>query len=205
MLKQIIFLFLVFRMFIFKLSCSLFFHPHQKSPQFLFIFSHRVVSSAYMNLLILFMEILIPSCDSSSLTFPMMYSACKLNKQGDIIYPCHTPFPIWNQSVVPCLVLTCFLTCIQVSQEAGKMLLHSQIFKKFPQFVVILTVQDFLLISEAAIFLELPCFLYDPTNVDNLISGFSAFSKPSLYIQKFSVQVLLKPILKDFEHKLASM
>ena len=99
----------------------------------------------------------------------------------------------------------CFLTCIQVSQEAGKMLLHSQIFKKFPQFVVILTVQDFLLISEAAIFLELPCFLYDPTNVDNLISGFSAFSKPSLYIQKFSVHVLLKHSLNNFEHYLASM
>ena len=53
--------------------------------------------------------------------------------------------------------------------------------------------------------MEFPCFLYDPTNVGNLISGSSAFSKPSLYTWKFSVHVLLKPSLKDFEHTLAGM
>ena len=59
--------------------------------------------------------------------------------------------------------------------------------------------------AEVDVFLESPCFLYDPTNVGNLISGSSAFSKPSLYIWKFSVHVLLRPSLKDFEHNFASM
>ena len=66
----------------------------------------RVVSSAYLKLLILLPEILIPACASSSPAFLMMYSACKLNKQGDNIQPWRTSFPIWNQSVVPCPVLT---------------------------------------------------------------------------------------------------
>ena len=66
----------------------------------------RVVPSAYLRLLIFFLAILIPACASSSLAFHIMYSAYKLNKQGDNIQPWHTPFPIWNQSVVPCLVLT---------------------------------------------------------------------------------------------------
>ena len=64
------------------------------------------VSSAYLRLLILLLAILIPACASSSPAFLMMYSACKLNKQGDNRQPWHTPFPIWNQSVVPCPVLT---------------------------------------------------------------------------------------------------
>ena len=66
----------------------------------------RVVSSAYLRLLIFLLGILIPVCDSSSLAFHMMYSAYKLNKQRDNIQPWHTPFPIWNESVVPCPVLT---------------------------------------------------------------------------------------------------
>ena len=66
----------------------------------------RVVSSAYLRLLIFLLAILIPVCDSSSLAFHMMYSAYKLNKQGNNIQPWRTPFPIWNQSVVPCPVLT---------------------------------------------------------------------------------------------------
>ena len=66
----------------------------------------RVVSSAYLRLLIFLLEILIPAYASSSLAFLMMYSAYKLNKQGDNIQPWHTPFLIWNQSVVPCPVLT---------------------------------------------------------------------------------------------------
>ena len=59
--------------------------------------------------------------------------------------------------------------------------------------------------AEVDVFLEFSCFLYDPTDVDNLISGSSAFSKSSLNIWKFSVHVLLKPDLKDFEHYFASM
>ena len=66
----------------------------------------RVVSSAYLRLLIFLPAILIPACASSSLAFLMMYSAYKLNKQGDNIQPWCTPFPIWKQSVVPCPVLT---------------------------------------------------------------------------------------------------
>ena len=66
----------------------------------------RVVSSAYLRLLIFLPAILIPSCASSSLAFHMMYSAYILNKQVDNIYPWPTPSPIWNQSVVPCPVLT---------------------------------------------------------------------------------------------------
>ena len=59
--------------------------------------------------------------------------------------------------------------------------------------------------AEVDIFLEFPCVLYDPTNVGNLNSGSSAFSKPSLHTLKFLVHVLLRPSLKDFEHYLASM
>ena len=66
----------------------------------------RVVPSAYLRLLIFLLAILIPACASSSLAFHMMYSAYKLNKQGDNIQTWCTPFPIWNQSVVPCLILT---------------------------------------------------------------------------------------------------
>ena len=66
----------------------------------------RVVSSAYLRLLIFLLANLIPACASSTPVFLMMYSANKLNNQGDNIQPWHTPFPIWNQSVVPCPVLT---------------------------------------------------------------------------------------------------
>ena len=66
----------------------------------------RVVSSAYLRLLIFLLAVLMPACASSSPAFLMMYSTCKLNKQGNDIQPWCTPFPIWNQSVVPCTVLT---------------------------------------------------------------------------------------------------
>ena len=66
----------------------------------------RVVSSAYLTLLIFLLATLIPACASSSPAFHMMYSAYKLNKQGDNTQPWRTPFPVWNQSVVPCPVLT---------------------------------------------------------------------------------------------------
>ena len=88
----------------------------------------------------------------------------------------------------------CFLTCIQVSQ-AGKVVWYSRLLKNFPQFVVIHKVKGFSIINEAEVdaFLEFPCFFYDSTDVGNLISGSSAFSKSSLYIWKFLVYVLLKP------------
>ena len=99
---------------------------------FLF-YAIRVVSSAYLSLLIFLPPILIPAYDSSSLAFHMIYSACKLIKQGDNIQPCCTPFPVLNQSVVSCLNSNCcFLTHIQVSQETGKVVFYSDIFKNFP-------------------------------------------------------------------------
>ena len=70
------------------------------------LFSIRVVSSAYLRLLIFLLAILIPACASSSPAFLLMYSAYKLNKQGDNMQPWCTPFPVWNQSVFPCPVLT---------------------------------------------------------------------------------------------------
>ena len=101
----------------------------------------------------------------------------------------------------------CFLTCIQISQEAGKVGWYPQIIKNFPRFVVIHTVKDFAIVNKAEIdvFLELSCFFYDPTDVGNLISGSSAFSKPILNIWKFSVHVLLMPGLENFEHYFASV
>ena len=100
----------------------------------------------------------------------------------------------------------CFLTCIQVSQEAVQVVWYSHLFKNFPQFVVIHTVKGFSIVNESGVdvFLEFSCFFYDPTDVGTLISGFFAFSKSSLYIWKFQVRVLLKPSLEDFELYLAS-
>ena len=130
-----------------------------------------------------------------------------LNKQGDNIQPWCTPFPTLNQSVFPCLVLTCFLICIQVSQETDKVVWYSHLLKNFPQFVVIHTVKGFSVANEAEInvFLEFSCFFYDPTYIGNLISSSSAFSKSSLNIWKFTVHVLLKPGLENIEHYFASM
>ena len=101
----------------------------------------------------------------------------------------------------------CFLTYIQVSQEAGQVVWYSHLLKNFPQYVAIHAVKSFSIINEAEvdIFLAFLCFLYDPVAVGNFISVSSAFSKPTWYIWKFSVHILLKPSLKDFEYYLASM
>ena len=81
------------------------------------------------------------------------------------------------------------MTCIQVSQEAGKVVWYSYFSKKFPQFVVIHIVKDISIVKEAEVdvFLEFSCFIYDPMDVGNLISDSSAFSKSSLNIWKFLV------------------
>ena len=101
----------------------------------------------------------------------------------------------------------CFLTCIQVFQEAGQVVLYSHLFQNFPQFVVIHTVKGFGIVNKAEVnvFLELSCFFYDPMDVGNLISASSAFSKSSLNILKFTVHVLMKPGLENFEHYFASV
>ena len=87
------------------------------------------------------------------------------------------------------------------------MVWYSHLFKNFPHFIVIYTFKGFGVVSKAevTVFLELSCFFYDPMDCGNLISGFSAFSKSRWNLQKFSVQVLLKPGLDNFEHYFASM
>ena len=87
------------------------------------------------------------------------------------------------------------------------MVWYSHLFKNFPQFVVIHTVKGFGIVNKAEIdaFLELSCCFDEPTDVGNLISRSSAFSKTSLYIWKFLVQVLLKPGLENFEHYFTSI
>ena len=101
----------------------------------------------------------------------------------------------------------CFLTCIKVSQEAGQVVWYSHLFQNFPEFVVIHTVKGFgvVNIAETNVFLELSCFFDDPADVGNLISGSSAFSKTSFNIWKFTVHVLLKPGLENFEYYFTSV
>ena len=98
----------------------------------------------------------------------------------------------------------CFLTCIQISQETGQVVWYYLPFQNFPEFIVIHTVKDFGIVNRAEIeidvFLELFCFFDDPSDVGNLISGSSVFSKTSLNIWKSTVHVLLKPGLENFEH-----
>ena len=101
----------------------------------------------------------------------------------------------------------CFLTCIKISQETGKVVWYSHLLKNFPQFVVIHTVKGFGIINKAKVdvFLELSCFFDDLMDVGNLISGHSAFSKSSWNMWKFTIHILLKPGLENFEHYFASM
>ena len=132
------------------------------------------MTSPYLRLLIFFLAILIPACASSSPAVLMMYSAYKLNRQGDNIQLRHNSFS--SLEPVCCSMSSsnyCFLTCIQVSQETGQMVWYSHLFQHFPQFIVIHTVKGFGIVNKAEIyiFLELSCFF----DVGNLISGSSAF------------------------------
>ena len=123
----------------------------------------------------------------------MLYSAYKLNKQGDNIQPWWTPFPIWHQSVVPCPVLTV------ASWPAYRFLKRQVRWFDFPisfrifHYFVIHTVKGFGVVNKAEIdvFLELSCFFDDPADVGNLICGSSALSKTSLNIWKFMAHILL--------------
>ena len=100
-----------------------------------------------------------------------------------------------------------FLTCLQFSQETGDVVCYSRLIKTVPQFAVIHTVKGLSIVNEAEVdaFLKFLCLFHDPADVGNLISGSSAFSKSRLYIWNFSVRILLKPSLKDFEDNLTSM
>ena len=160
----------------------------------------RVVTSAYLRLLIFLPANVIPACASSGWPFCMMYSAYSLNKQGGNIQPLCTPFLIWNQSVVPCSVLT-------VASWPAYRYLRMQvrcsgiaISVSFLQFVVIHTAKGFCMVNKAevGIFLEFSCFIYDLTDNANLISASSAFPKSSLNIWKFIVHVLLKTYLEKW-------
>ena len=105
-----------------------------------------------------------------------------------------------------CLIsssICCFLTCIQISQEAGQVIWYSHLFKNL--FVVTHTLKSFGVVSKADDFLELYHFFDDPVDVGNVISGFSAFSKTNLNIWKFIIHVLLKPGLGNFESSFASL
>ena len=150
---------------------------------------------------------LVSACDSSSQAFHMMHAAYKLSKQGDSILSLRTPFPIWNQSVVPCPVLPV------ASWPAYRFLREQVRWSGTPiswrifQFVVIHIVKGFGIVNKAEVdvFLELSRFFDDPADAGNLISGSSAFSKSSLNISKFTVHVLLKPGLENFEHYFTSV
>ena len=100
-----------------------------------------------------------------------------------------------------------FLTWIRISQEADQVVWYSHLFQTFPQFIVIHTIKAFGILHKAEIdiFLELSCIFDNPVGVGNLISGSSAFSKTSMNIWKFTVYVLLKPGLQNFEHYLTSL
>ena len=116
-----------------------------------------------------------------------------LNKQGDKIQALMYSFPYLepvcsSTSGSNC----CFLTCIQISQEAGKVVWYSHLFQNFPQFVVIHTVKGCGVVNKAEVdvFLKRSCFFNDPTDVGNLISGSSAFSKSRLNFWGFLVNIL---------------
>ena len=123
------------------------------------------------------------------------------------IYSLDILLSLFETSLLFCVQLCFFLICIQISQEAGEVVWYSHLLKNFPQFVVIHTVNSFGMVNktEIDVFLELSCFFYDPSDVGNLISGSSAFSKCSLNIWKFMVHILLMPGLEDFEHNFSSV
>ena len=163
----------------------------------------RVMSAAYLRLLIFHPAVLIPAYASSSPAFCMMYSAYKLNRQGDNIQ--RTPFPIWNQFVVPCP----YLLLLDLHTDFSRGRSSSLVFLLLEKFstVVIHTVKGFGIVNEAEanVFLEFSCFFYYPTDVGKLISGSSAFSKFSLNIWKLWDHVLFKPGLENFEHYFTSV
>ena len=167
----------------------------------------RVVSFAYLRLLIFLLAALIPACVSSSLVFRKIYSAHRLNKQVTIygldillFQFCTNSFHIW-------LYLLLSWSAYRFLRRQVRLIWYSHLLKNFPLFVVIHTIKGFSIANEAEVyvFLEFLCFFSDPADIGNLISGSSAFSKSSLYIWKFLVHVLLKPSLKDFENYFASM
>ena len=159
---------LVFWMLSFKLAFSFSSFTFIKLFSSL-LFAIRVVSSAYLHIYIS------PRLFSSRLVFLRMYTAYKLNKQGEQYTAWHTPFPIWNQSIVPCPVLT-------VASWPAYRFLRRQV--RWSGVPISWRIFHSLLWSTVKgfgidVFLELSCFFYDPTDVDNLISGPLPFLNPA--------------------------
>ena len=131
-----------------------------------------------------------------------MYSAYKLNKQGDNIQPWPTPFPIWNQSVVPCPVLT---IASWVAYRFSRDRSGGLVFPSLSEFSTVYCDPQSVNKAEIDVFLKLFSFFHDPADVGNLISGSSPFPKTSLNIWKLTVHLLLKPGLENFEHYFTSV
>ena len=155
------------------------------------LFATKVVSSAYLRLLMFLPAILILDCASFSWAFHMRYSAYELNKQGDNLQPWCTPFPIWNQPIVSCKVLT--VACCPAYRLLRRQVVvwYSYLFMNFP--VCCDPHKGFSVVSEAEVDLgggggkeQFHSFFCDPMNVGNLISSSFAFSKSRLYIWKLS-------------------
>ena len=128
----------------------------------------------------------------------MMCSVHRLNKQGDSRQLCHS-FSVLNQSVVPYKVLTvASWPTYKFPRRQIRWSLRVSTVCYDPHYQRL----EYSQWNRGRCFLKFPCFLYDPANVSNLISGSSAFSKPSLNIWKFSVHIILKPSLEDFGHNL---
>ena len=165
------------------------------------LLSIRVVPSAYLRLLIFLLANLIPAYTSSSLAFRMMYSAYMLNKQGENIQPWHT-LPVLEPACFSMSNSNCgFLTCIQISQEAGKVVRYSDLFKNFPQFIVIHTIKGFGVVikAEVDVFWNSLSLLM----IQRMLVIWSLVSLPFLnwaWTLKFTVHVLLKPDLENFEY-----
>ena len=167
----------------------------------------RVVSSAYLRLLIFLPAILIPACAFSSPEFLMMYSAYKLNKHGDNLQPWRTPFLIWNQSVVPCPTLT--VASWPAYRFLKRQVRWSGIPISFRIFHSLLWSTQRLRHSRRN---RSRCFFWNSfafSMIQQMLAIWSLvllpFSKSSLNIWKFMVHALLKPGLENFEHYFASM
>ena len=161
----------------------------------------RMVSSAYLKLLMFPLAILIPVCASSSLAFPMMYTAYKLDKQSDNMQSWCTPLPIWNQSIVPCMVLTVasWPSCrfLMRQEKWSDIPISSRIFQSLLWSTQLKGLAYKRSRSQCFSGILL-LFFYDPTEVGNLISSSSAFSKSKLYIWKFVVHVPVEAWLGEF-------
>ena len=151
----------------------------------------RVVSSAYLRLLIFLPTVLIPACDSSSPTFYKMYSTYKLNKQGDNIQPSSTPFPSWNQSVVPCPVLP-------VASWPAYRFLRRQVkcsgipicLRNFHSFFVIYTATGFSIVNEAEVDVFLVLAIWSLVRLPFLNPAWTSGSSQFMYCWSLSCRIL---------------